>query len=241
MEASDEAATQIERSLRAGLELEGAIAKAGSAIRERSKPAYGHALLDARLQLIGLATEIVGLRAGEAGKTEPELSQRLALVVAAVQGAGAVENLISEGQYVKAAAALRQDLELLARLRELDEGLAKVGKVANVKHGPMGSGPVYGYLSGVAHVSQPEVIDGLLGRQQVGPDAFGVAVVPQFNEDVAVGLYELHVWELLELVRELLRLHVALYDQDEALVNIAQRWDSVAAQLLAAGHLKPPP
>lgn len=113
--------------------------------------------------------------------------------------------------------------------------------MANVKHGPIGSGPVYGYLSGVAHVSQPEVIDGLLGRQTVGPDAFGVAVVPQFNEDIAVGLYELHVWELLELVRELLRLHVALYGQDEALVNIAQRCDSVAAQLLAAGHLKPPP
>lgn len=234
-------AERIERSLRAGVELEGAIAQAGSEIREVSKRAYGHALLDARLQLIGLATEVVGLRTGEAGKTETDLSQRLALVVAALQGAGAVESLISEGQYVKAAAALRQDLELLARLRELDEGLAKVGKVANVKHGPMGSGPVYGYLSGVAHVSQPEVIDGLLGRQQVGPEAFGVAVVPRFNEDSAVGLYELHVWELLELVRELMRLHVALYDADEALMSIAQRWDSVAAQLLTAGHLKQPP
>jgi hypothetical protein len=233
-----EFASRVERSLREGVELEGEIAKAGAEIRERSKSAYGHVLLDARLQLIGLATEVIKLRAGEAGRTDEALSERLALVVGALQGAGVIESLISEGQYLKAAAALRQDLELLARLRELEEGVAKAGKVANMKSLPSGSGRLYGYLSGIAHVSQPEVINGLLGRAQVSDEAFGVAVIPRFAADNAVGLYEIHVWQLTELVRELMRLHIALYGEDDSVVEIGERWASVMVQLEQAGHIK---
>jgi hypothetical protein len=214
------------------------IAKAGAEIRERSKRAYGHCLLDARLQLIGLATEVVKLRAGEAGKTDESLSERLALVVAALQGAGPIESLISEGQYIKAAATLRQDLELLARLRELDAGIAKTGKVANIKSMPAGTGRLYGFLSGIAHVSQPDVVNDLLGRVHVSEQALGIAVVPQFSEDSAVGLYETHVWQLTELVRELVHLHIALYDEDDDVREIGERWASVVRQLTSAGHIK---
>jgi hypothetical protein len=101
----------IERSLRAGVELEGAIAEAGAAIREQSKRAYGRTLLDARLILVGLGAEILALQAGDPGQTEEGLSQRVALVAGALQGIDVVESLISEGQYIKAATALRQDLE----------------------------------------------------------------------------------------------------------------------------------
>lgn len=110
--------------------------RASAAIRERSKVAYGSSLLDARLVLLAIIKGLVSLRAGQPGSTSPEISERLALTVAAIQGVGSTETLISEGQYVKAAAALRQDLEIVARLREVDEGLAKEGKVANIKHGP---------------------------------------------------------------------------------------------------------
>jgi hypothetical protein len=128
---------------------------------------------------------------------------------------------------------------LLARLRGLDEGLAKVGKVANIKNAPMGSGPVYGFLSGVAHVTQPDVIDALLDRRQVGPDAVGVSPVPHFVEDTAVGLYELHVWELVVLVREMALLHVDLYGTDDELPSIIRRWDVVVDTMMEAGHLRP--
>lgn len=234
----EEFAQRVERSLREGIELEGEIAKAGAEIREHSKRAYGHGLLDARLQLIGLATEVVKLRAGQAGKTDESLSERLALVVGALQGAGPIESLISEGQYIKAAAALRQDLELLARLRELDAGTAKVGKVANIKSLPAGTGRLYGYLSGIAHVSQPEIVNELLGRAQVSEAAFGIAVVPRFSEDTAIGLYEIHVWQLTELVRELIRLHLALYGEDDDVIEIGVRWASVTMQLVSGGHIK---
>ncbi len=241
MSNPDESFREAEKFLRGAIELEGEIAGASAAIRERSKIAYGHVLLDARLALMAIINELVALRAGEPGNTSAALSERLALTVAAIQGAGATETLVSEGQYVKAASALRQDLEIVARLREIDEGLTKEGKVANVKHGPAGSGPVYGYLSGVTHVAKPEVINGLLARAPVGNAGMGVGIVPAFNEDAAVGFYELHVWLLMVLVREMIRVYLDLYGQDDATDELArpmQVWVGVREQLLEAGHLR---
>lgn len=235
--------SKSEAFLRGGLDLEGRIAQASAAIREQSKRAYGSSLLDGRLVLLAIINELVALRAGQPGSTSREISERLALTVAAVQGSGSTEALISEGQYVKAAAALRQDLEIVARLREVDEGLAKEGKVANIKHGPAGSGPVYGYLSGVAHVAMPEVIDGLLARVPVSDSGMGIGILPEFNEDAAVGLYELHVWLLLTLTREMIRLHLDLYgdaDPDGRLAHMTQAWLSVEAHLEEAGHIREP-
>jgi hypothetical protein len=232
-----------EAFLRGAVELEGQIAQAAAAIREESKIAYGSSLLDGRLVLLAIINELVALRAGQAGSTSDEISERLALTVAAVQGAGSTETLISEGQYVKAAAALRQDLEIVARLREVDEGLSRDGKVANVKHGSAGSGPVYGYLSGVAHVAKPGVINGLLARVPVGDTGMGIGIVPEFNEEAAVGFYEWHVWLLLTLTREMIRLHSDLYgdaDPDGRLARLIQAWLSVQDHLQKAGHIREP-
>jgi hypothetical protein len=133
---------------------------------------------------------------------------------------------------------LRQDLEILTRLHEIDEGLTKVGKVSNVKHGPLGSGPVYGYLR-CNPCGKPDVIDDLLAREQVGDGAVGVAVVPHFLLETAVGLYELHVWMLLSLVRAMVRVHLDRYGDDHALVSVMARWKWTVDCLLGAGHLRP--
>jgi hypothetical protein len=103
---------------------------------------------------------------------------------------------------------------------------------------PTGTGRLYGYLSGIAHVSQPEIVKALLGRAQVSEKAFGVAIIPRFSEDNAVGLYEIHVWQLTELVRESIRLHIALYGEDGEIREIGERWARVMVQLETAGHIK---
>ena len=132
-------AEQVERSLRASVELEGAIHEAGAAILEPSKPAYGTVLLDARLGLIGMAAELVSLRAGVPGSTTQALSERLALVVAALQGVSVTETLISEGQYIKAAGAPRpRDPRTNAGNRRR-RGQDRQG--VQIKHGPLGRGP----------------------------------------------------------------------------------------------------
>jgi hypothetical protein len=100
---------------------------------------------------------------------------------------------------------------------------------------------VYGYLSGVTHVAKPEVINGLLARVSVGENGMGVGIVPEFNEDAAVGFYELHVWLLLTLTREMIRLHSNLYGEDDPdghLAFVAQTWLTLQERLEQDGHLR---
>ena len=75
---SDKGFEDVEQFLRGALELEGEIARASAEIREQSKIAYGHVMLDARLALMAIIYELIGLRPGQPGKTSGPLSERLA-------------------------------------------------------------------------------------------------------------------------------------------------------------------
>jgi hypothetical protein len=158
------------------------------------------------------------------------------LIAAYVQGISVVETLISEGQYVKAAAVLKQDLEILARLGEHREGVARPGQTPNVKYAPTGAGRWYGELNKVAHPSNPELISELLQRRPVGEQA-GVSFVPVFDQNVAVGLYEVHVWTLLMLTRDSLLLTEAAYGQSPPLTELFRRWLTAAEMLRRGGHV----
>ena len=60
--------------------------------------------------------------------------ERILLLVSFVQGVGHVESLITEGQYIKACPAIRQDYEFLTRVLELREGTAKTGDRPNIRN-----------------------------------------------------------------------------------------------------------
>jgi hypothetical protein len=231
---------QMERQLRGGLELEGAILEAAGRIREASKAAYSDELRDARLALMSLLAASIELHAGTPASTDADRSASLALVAALVQGAGATEGLISEGQYIKAAAALKQDLEVLARLGEIRAGAARRGVTPNIKYAPTGAGRWYGELNNVAHPSNPELIDLLLQRRPVGHQA-GVSVVPVFNREIAVGLYEVHVWTLLMLTREQLVLMGSMYGESGELAELARQWVAIGEMLKRGGHVSEVP
>lgn len=90
-------------------------------------------------------------------------------------------------------------------------------------------------------MAKPEVINGLVARVTVDETGMGVGIIPEFNEQAAVGFYELHVWLLLTLTREMIRLHSDLYgekDADERLARVMQTWLTLQEQLLQAGHLR---
>ena len=232
----DRAARAFEAALHRGLEAEAAILRAGTAIREQSKVEYGTALLDARLTLTAVVADSMGLHAGEPAATDADRSAALALVASFVQGISVVEVLISEGQYIKAAAVLKQDLEILARLGEHREGVARPGQTPKVKYAPTGAGRWYGELNKVAHPSNPELINELLQRRPVGEQA-GVSFVPAFNAEVAVGLYEVHVWTMLMLARDSLRLIEEMYGRSPESTELIRRWLAAAEMLRGGGHV----
>jgi hypothetical protein len=153
---------------------------------------------------------LLRLREGQPGATDESRSHRLVLIASFVQGAPATEGLISEGQYAKAAAALKQDYEILARLAEIRAGKAKQGQTPNVKHAPDGSQYIYGDLNKVAHPSNEPILDELLNKLIAG-EIRGVSPLPVFQKDVARQLYEVHVFTLLHVVREGAKLITELY------------------------------
>jgi hypothetical protein len=189
-----------------------------------------------RLQLLAIAEATYAAKSGVPGTTTRSVSDRLILIASFFQGVGPTETLISEGQYAKAAAALKQDLEILTRVHETLQGVAVAGKTPNVKYAPTGAGRLYGQLNDVAHPSSPELLAAFLGRQDEG-DARGVSYEPVFAAETALALYELHVWLLFETCRELLRLMHDLYGADPAFIPMIDWWTAIAEQLAAGGHI----
>ena len=152
------------------------------------------------------------------GVTNSSISDRLVLITSFAQGFPVTETLISEGQYIRAAAILKQDYEIVARLSEVRAGKAKRGIQPNVKHAPTGSQRFYGELNAVAHPANEHILVDLLARLDRG-DINGLSPIPEFNRDIARSLYELHVFTLLEIVREALQLYAEMYPNElEAVV-----------------------
>jgi hypothetical protein len=212
--------TPTEEFLANGIWLEEMILRGGIEAREHSKTGYKPELLDARLTLLAVAARLLRAKNGVAGDTDADRSHRILLVLAFFQGVYPTEATISEAQYIKAAALLKQDYEILARIREIRAGQAKIGQTPQVKHAPEGSQRFYGQLNGVAHPSNPQYIEQLLECNARG-DAVGPSFVPRYNRETANNLYELHVWLILEITRELLLLFVEFYGQDDPAVRQA--------------------
>jgi hypothetical protein len=219
-----------------GINFEARTEERAATVREKSKLVYGDTLLHCRLQLLAIAEILFARRSAVPGNATESSSDRLVLIAAFFQGITATEKLISEGQYVRAAAALKQELEVLARVGETIAGTAKPGRTPNVKYAPSGAGPIYGQLNDVAHPSTPQLLATLLDVFDDG-GTHGVSYLPTFIGDRAVALYELHVWLLLEMVREMVRLQDDLYGTDEDLFACVAWWHLVATRMHNAGHI----
>jgi len=217
----------ISDALSRACEFEGQLLAAGQSVRERSKVAYGSDLLDARMCLMAALSMSLDAKNGVPGKTNEGTSHRLVLLTTFIQGIPAAETLISEGQYAKAAAVLKQDYEILARLKEVEDGVAQAGRTPNARYAPEGSQRIYGELNRVAHPSNQDVLNELLDHFHSG-EIKGISPQPVFQENAARGLYEVHVFTLLHAVREHLKLQVEMYPDDVAAFESAIRFFMMA-------------
>jgi len=201
---------EIKEFLSKGLSFEEHLLKIGVLIRNQSKEVYSYNLLDARLTLISIYFHLINWKSNIPGITNQQISERLELIAAFFQRTYLVETAISEGQYFKAAAMLKQNIEIVTRIRELREGLAKNAKVPNVKNSPKGMNIFYSQLNDIAHISKPELYSLFLEKLSIG-SFIGASPFPTTNTEVARNLYELHIWLLFEMVRELMILFTEMY------------------------------
>jgi len=228
-------AAEVERALERGLLLEGHILQAGATVRESSKQAYPVALLDGRLILMSVLADLTIVAPEHPANPNVNISEIIGLLAAFVQGVPATETLISEGQYIKAAAALKQDVEILAQIANIRGGAAKAGKAPNVGILPPPAKRLYGQLNDIAHVSRPDVINEMLERLAVDGERAAVSFRPSLKANTAVAMYELHVWTLTEACQHFFR--VLDYQPGAGLAAAGLRWRSATEMLCRAGHL----
>jgi hypothetical protein len=198
------------------LEMEGAIEGAGERIRDLSKAAYGD-LVDVRLLAMAVLSWCLSNRARDPGSTNESVSHRITLISAFIQGQGLVERAISEGLYVRAAALLKQDVELLARIGEVKQEAAKDGITPNVKFA-QGAGRLYGELNKVAHISVQSLLTLLIPPLAQG-EAIGPSPIPSFQGETARELYGLHAFLCCRVALDALEVHQKLYDEESGAVQ----------------------
>ena len=106
------------------------------------------------MSLIAISAHLLNAFNAKPGKSDDATSARLVLIASFLQGSDVTETLISEGQYVKAIAVLKQDMEMLVRIHETIAGVAKIGQTPQMRYLPVeGARRFYGELNKVAHPS----------------------------------------------------------------------------------------
>lgn len=193
-----------------GYELENRILHNQEIVRKQTAVALDSNLTNSRIFLASLFFELMKIREGVPGNSEESTSKILYLLATYIQGFGITENLIYEGQYSKAASALKQEYEILTRIKELRENSAKEGKTPNVKFAPKGSQRIYGKLNDISHPSNSDIIFDLILKSFDG-QINAVSPMPVFNEEYAINLYKSHLFIGYEILKEDLELIADFY------------------------------
>jgi hypothetical protein len=175
-----------------GRELKAAIRGAGMRVAKHATAVFGPNVFFLE-RAVGLLARTIFCKAGLKGTSTPEIGHKILLIATYFQGCETTGRLIAEGQHAKAAAALKQDFEILTRIREIDAGSAKQGQTPHMRHAPSGSAPLYGELNKVAHPSNESLLHRHL-EQVVTDDIRGVSPVPTFRENTALNEFKLHCW-----------------------------------------------
>jgi len=200
-------------------------------IRGKSEKVYGNPLITARLLMITALADLQSFRVGIPGKTNENLGEILRLIVIFWQGQFCTEQMISEGQYIKASAVIKQEIEIIARIAEIKQGVAKDGDTPNVKHAPSMLKLHYGDMNNIAHISKPAMLDALTS---IDKGIFrGVSIQPIFHEGISKNLYEIHLIIFYNITLEAIELFQQLYPDDMELVLPAYKLLMVVEELLA--------
>ncbi len=184
-----------------GYELESRILHNQEIVRKQTAAVLDSNLTNSRIFLASLFFDLMKIREGVPGNSDETTSKVLSLITTYIQGFGITENLIYEGQYSKVASVLKQEYEILTRIKEHIESAAKEGKTPNVKHAPKGSQRIYGKLNDISHPSNSDIILDLIYKEFDG-QVNAVSPIPVFNEEYAINLYKSHLFVGYEILKE---------------------------------------
>lgn len=205
--------------------------KSAKSYRTKAEKEYGSYFLEAHSLIFLALTDLLNHKAGIPGKTNDSISERLILITNFVQGLLYTEKLISEGQHIKASAALKQDIEILTRIYEINKGVSKEGKTPNVTYAPGNLRQHYGDMNNIAHISKIYVMQNMC-TTLVSKEINGASIFPVFHEQITKKFYELHINICYILAMQALKLFEEMYSDDDELLLPAFKLLVAAKNLL---------
>jgi len=201
---------EIQKYAEKGYNLESLIIKKQELIRKITGKYLDSNLINSRIVISSILYDVVKIKEGIPGNSTPKSEQILHLISTYIQGFGITENLIFAGQYTKAAALIKQEYEILARINEIKKEKAKIGETPNVKFAPKGSQKIYGELNKISHPSNPNKIADLLNHYKNGI-INAVSFSPKFDKYYSTELYKSHLYIAFEITKESILLLIELY------------------------------
>lgn len=170
-------------------------------VREKSKIGYSK-LLDANLLVTGVIASALLRVNGELSPLQKTSLERGALVAGFVTGVGFCEKAISEGYYLQASTLLRQELETIAALEEIKQGVRRDGITPNIKCLPWLLPRLYGDLSAAAHVAKHRILISVAQHKEGFPGLPDGTVVwrmkPGFDNELSRRFYALHIMLMIQ-------------------------------------------
>ncbi len=207
----------------------------GDKVREQTMRAYGQ-LVDAHLLITGVLAVALLRVNGKITPITPTSEQHNALFASFVIGIETCESAIVEGRYLQASALLRQEMETLARIKEVSAGKENE-KTPNVRVLENSLGRLYGSLSDAAHVSKHPIVRAAteyeISTDNLPGPTSGTRYFPAFDEGLARRLFSLHLILTLGLIEEL---SIDLQKQfgDDAFTEREAKAANLALQLMRA-------
>lgn len=199
--------------------------------RQKAEKEYGTELIKARSLILCLLFDLLKFKAGIPGKKNDNIGERLVLINVFAQGQWWTEKLISEGQPIKAAAVLKQDIEIVTRLYEIRQGVAQFGKVPNMKYAPTNLKELYGDMNNIAHISKAYILENICTVVD-SKGIKGVSLTPLFHAEDIKKLYELHINLCLIVTGEAINLFREMYGDDEEMLLPPLKLLDAARELL---------
>jgi hypothetical protein len=140
----------------------------GQACAVKSKQAFGDGLLQP-MHLCDATIDFLTASIADghqiSGKNQILIMQLLACYAQSME---VTTSLIMEGNYIKAAAVLKQDYEIIVSMNEINNGRHQHGKTPHGQNGPPSFREMNGYLNDIAHISKEDVLFDLLKHIEKG-------------------------------------------------------------------------
>ena len=172
--------------LTSACDLQGEIRQARTNCRETHRKLESNDQNILRIAVDGLLAVLARRMFTKIETVTAEISYQIGLSASFIRTHYLCTDLLLEGEQIEAVVLLRKNLEVLARLIELnDEPLDNLlKKTPNVKHVLVnGTGKIYGHLSEVAHFSTPSATD-LLYVTTID-ERRGPSLVPVYQNSIA--------------------------------------------------------